>query len=51
MLIFLLILILVGTAMIIVAVVKYARVSASIPTVNMGCAHTINLRIPIVNIA
>lgn len=32
----------VGTAIIIVAAVKYARVSTSIPTVNMWCAHTIN---------
>jgi len=45
------ILIPVGTAIIIVAVVKYARVSASIPTVNIWCAHTTNPRIPIANIA
>lgn len=32
----------VGTAIIIVAAVKYARVSTSIPTVNMWWAHTIN---------
>ena len=31
----------VGMAMIIVADVKYARVSTSIPTVNIWCAHTI----------
>jgi hypothetical protein len=31
----------VGTAIIIVAAVKYARVSRSSPTVNMWCAHTI----------
>jgi len=36
------ILIPVGTAMIIVADVKYARVSMSIPTVNMWCAHITN---------
>jgi len=41
----------VGTAIIIVADVKYARVSASIPTVNMWCAHTTNPKIPIHNIA
>ena len=41
----------VGTAIIIVAAVKYARVSTSIPTVNMWWAHTINPRIPIPNIA
>jgi len=34
------ILIPVGTAIIIVADVKYARVSTSIPTVNIWCAHT-----------
>ena len=45
------ILIPVGTAIIIVAVVKYARVSASIPTVNIWCAHTTNPKIPIANIA
>jgi hypothetical protein len=32
----------VGTAIIIVAAVKYARVSTSRPTVNMWCAHTMN---------
>jgi len=39
----------VGTAMIIVAAVKYARVSTSKPTVNMWCAHTMNptMAIPI----
>jgi len=37
----------VGTAIIIVADVKYARVSTSIPTVNMWCAHTTNPKIPI----
>ena len=31
-----------GTAMIIFADVKYARVSTSIPTVNMWCAHIVN---------
>lgn len=41
----------VGTAIIIVAAVKYARVSTSIPTVNIWCAHTINPRIPIPSIA
>lgn len=41
----------VGTAIIIVAAVKYARVSTSIPTVNIWCAHTINPRIAIPNIA
>jgi len=41
----------VGTAIIIVAAVKYARVSMSIPTVNMWWAHTINPRIPIPAIA
>ena len=45
------ILIPVGTAIIIVAVVKYARVSASIPTVNIWWAHTTNPKIPIANIA
>lgn len=40
----------VGTAMIIVAAVKYARVSTSRPTVNMWWAHTINptIAIPII---
>lgn len=37
----------VGIAMIIVAEVKYARVSTSIPTVNIWWAHTINPRKPI----
>jgi len=41
----------VGTAIIIVAAVKYARVSTSMPTVNMWCAHTINPRTAIPNIA
>lgn len=41
----------VGTAIIIVAVVKYARVSTSIPTVNIWCAHTIKPRRPIADIA
>lgn len=41
----------VGIAIIMVAAVKYARVSKSIPTVNMWCAHTINPRRPIVLIA
>jgi len=45
------ILIPVGTAMIIVADVKYARVSTSIPTVNMWCAHTTNPNSPIAIIA
>ena len=36
------ILIPVGTAMIIVADVKYARVSTSIPIVNVWCAHSTN---------
>lgn len=45
------ILIPVGTAIIIVAAVKYARVSTSIPTVNMWCAHTINPNRPIASIA
>jgi hypothetical protein len=34
----------VGIAIIMVAEVKYARESTSIPTVNMWCAHTINPR-------
>jgi len=40
----------VGTAMIIVAAVKYARVSTSKPTVNIWWAHTINptIAIPII---
>jgi len=41
----------VGMAIIIVAEVKYARVSTSIPTVNMWCAHTINPKNPIETIA
>lgn len=45
------ILIPVGIAIIIVAAVKYARVSTSRPTVNMWWAHTINPTIPIPNIA
>ena len=36
----------VGIAIIIVAEVKYARVSTSIPTVNIWWAHTINPRKP-----
>jgi hypothetical protein len=45
------ILITVGTAIIIVAAVKYARVSTSKPTVYMWCAQTIKPRNPIDNIA
>lgn len=41
----------VGMAMIIVAEVKYARVSTSMPTVNMWWAHTINPSRPIAIIA
>lgn len=41
----------VGMAMIIVAAVKYARVSMSIPTVNMWCPHTRKPRTPIDPIA
>ncbi len=41
----------VGTAIIIVAAVKYARVSTSIPTVNMWCAHTIKPNTAIPSIA
>lgn len=41
----------VGIAMIIVADVKYARVSTSIPTVNMWWAHTIKPRKPMDSIA
>ena len=41
------ILIPVGTAMIIVADVKYALVSTSIATVNMWCAHTTNPNNPV----
>lgn len=37
----------VGTAIIIVAAVKYARVSTSIPTVNIWWAHTIKPKSPI----
>jgi len=37
----------VGTAIIIVAAVKYARVSASNPTVYIWCAQTINPKKPI----
>jgi hypothetical protein len=45
------ILIPVGIAITIVAAVKYARVSTSIPTVNIWWAHTTNPRIPIADIA
>ena len=45
------ILIHVGSVMIIVADVKYAGVSTSIPTVNMWCAHTRNPNNPIASIA
>lgn len=41
----------VGTAIIMVAAVKYARVSTSIPTVNIWCAQTINPSTPIPSIA
>lgn len=41
----------VGTAIIIVAAVKYARVSTSIPTVNIWWAHTINPSTAIPSIA
>ena len=41
----------VGMAMIIVADVKYARVSTSIPTVNMWWAHTMKPRNPIDSMA
>lgn len=41
----------VGMAMIIVADVKYARVSTSIPTVNMWWAHTMKPRNPMDSIA
>ena len=37
----------VGIAIIIVAAEKYARVSTSIPIVNIWCAHTINPKNPI----
>ncbi|KAL1489260.1 hypothetical protein ABEB36_014193 [Hypothenemus hampei] len=36
----------IGTVIIIVADVKYARVSTSIPTVNIWCAHTTKPRCP-----
>jgi len=45
------ILIPVGTAIIIVALVKYARVSTSKPTVNIWCAQTIKPKKPIESIA
>jgi len=41
----------VGIAMIIVAAVKYARVSTSIPTVNIWCAQTMNPIMPMDDIA
>lgn len=41
----------VGMAMIIVADVKYARVSTSIPTVNIWCAQTMNPRNPMDSMA
>lgn len=41
----------VGIAIIMVAAVKYARVSTSIPTVNMWWAQTMNPRKPIDTIA
>lgn len=41
----------VGTAIIMVADVKYARVSVSMPTVNIWCAHTIKPSPPIEAIA
>lgn len=41
----------VGTAIIIVAAVKYALVSTSKPTVYMWCAHTMKPKIPIDTIA
>ena len=41
----------VGTTIIIVANVKYARVATSIPTVNMCCAHTTNPSNPIASMA
>lgn len=41
----------VGTAIIIVAAVKYALESTSIPTVYMWCAQTMNPRTPIDSIA
>jgi len=45
------ILIPVGIAIIIVAAVKYARVSTFIPTVNIWCAQTIKPRRPMEDIA
>jgi len=45
------ILIPVGTAIIIVAAVKYARVSTSKPTVYIWCAQTMNPKTPIETIA
>jgi hypothetical protein len=45
------ILIPVGTAIIIVAAVKYARLSRSRPTVNIWCAQTTHPRSPILIIA
>jgi hypothetical protein len=41
----------VGMAIIIVAAVKYARVSTSIPTVNMWCAQTRKPKSPIEDMA
>lgn len=41
----------VGTAIIIVAAVKYKRVSMSIPTLNIWCAQTTHPRIPMPTIA
>lgn len=41
----------VGTAITMVAAVKYARVSTSIPTVNIWCPHTINPKRAIESIA
>lgn len=41
----------VGTAITIVAAVKYARVSVSIPTVNIWWAQTINPSTPMPSIA
>ena len=41
----------VGTAIIIVAAVKYALTSTSIPTVYIWCAHTMNPKKPIEIIA
>lgn len=41
----------VGMAIIIVAAEKYARVSTSIPTVNMWCPQTMKPRNPMANIA